>query len=121
MHDISSVVGAASHYGQTALLTATAVKLSRALWIISVAAAASYLFQHQHSPSDQEVPPQPQIPWFIGFFMLASAVRTCVPTVASWSPTLTSLSEIGLTLTLFLIGAELSQHQLRVVGWKPML
>lgn len=36
IHDLSSVVGAASHYGQDALQTATAVKLSRALWIVPV-------------------------------------------------------------------------------------
>jgi len=37
IHDISSVVGASAHYGLDALQTATAVKLSRALWIIPVA------------------------------------------------------------------------------------
>jgi uncharacterized integral membrane protein (TIGR00698 family) len=120
IHDISSVVGAASHYGHEALLTATAVKLSRALWIIPVSVAASYLFQHQRTPSNQAVPHKPQMPWFIGFFMLASIMRTFMPGVASWSPALTALSETGLTLTLFLIGAGLSQRLLRAVGWKPM-
>ncbi len=119
IHDISSVVGAAAHYGQAALLTATAVKLSRALWIIPVSVAASYLFQHPQP--DQVVPSKPQVPWFIGFFMLASVVRTFVPTIASWSPVLTALSTTGLTLTLFLIGAGLSQRLLKAVGWKPML
>jgi len=121
IHDISSVVGAASHYGHEALLTATAVKLSRALWIIPVSVAASYLFPQQHTPSNQAMPHKPQMPWFIGFFMLASIMRTFIPSVASWSPVLTTLSETGLTLTLFLIGASLSQRLLRAVGWKPML
>lgn len=120
IHDISSVVGAASHYGQSALYTATAVKLSRALWIVPVSIAASYLFQHQHA-SGQNIPHKPQVPWFIGLFLLASVARTFVPMVASWSSLLTPISETGLQLTLFLIGAGLSQRMLKAVGWKPMI
>ncbi|MEH2120081.1 YeiH family protein [Nostoc sp.] len=120
IHDISSVVGAASHYGQSALYTATAVKLSRALWIVPISAAASYIFQRQESKSG-DVIHKPQVPWFIGLFILASVVRTFIPEVASWSPVVTHVSEAGLTLTLFLIGAGLSQRMLKAVGWKPML
>ena len=36
IHDISSVVAAGARYGPHALTVATAVKLSRALWIIPV-------------------------------------------------------------------------------------
>jgi len=43
IHDLSSVVGAASAYGQVALQTATAVKLSRTLWIMPVALLAGLL------------------------------------------------------------------------------
>ncbi|MBV9388782.1 MAG: putative sulfate exporter family transporter [Chroococcidiopsidaceae cyanobacterium CP_BM_ER_R8_30] len=121
IHDISSVVGAASHYGQSALYTATAVKLSRALWIVPVSLAAGYLFQHQHAKFGQNIPHKPQVPWFIGLFLLASVTRTFIPVVASWSTLLTPISETGLQLTLFLIGAGLSQQMLRAVGWKPMI
>ena len=41
IHDISSVVGAAATFGPESLRVATAVKLSRALWIVPVAFAAS--------------------------------------------------------------------------------
>jgi uncharacterized integral membrane protein (TIGR00698 family) len=122
IHDISSVVGAASHYGQSALYTATAVKLSRALWIVPISAAASYIFQNQQAKSAGGGRiHKPQVPWFIGLFILASVVRTFVPEVARWSPLVTQISETGLTLTLFLIGAGLSQRMLKAVGWKPML
>lgn len=121
IHDISSVVGAASHYGPEALYTAIAVKLSRALWIVPVSLVASYVFQHQHTNDDQQIPQKIQIPWFIGLFILASLARTFVPSVASWSSVLTPISETGLTLTLYLIGAGLSQRTLKAVGWKPML
>ncbi|MEH2336053.1 YeiH family protein [Nostoc sp.] len=121
IHDISSVVGAASHYGQSALYTATAVKLSRALWIVPISAAASYIFQRQQANSGESAIHKPQVPWFIGLFILASVVRTFIPEVAAWSPVVTHVSEAGLTLTLFLIGAGLSQRMLKAVGWKPML
>jgi len=121
IHDISSVVGAASHYGQGALYVATAVKLSRALWIVPISLAAGYMFQHQHTQSGQKVSHKPQVPWFIGLFILASIARTLVPEIASWSPVLTKISEVGLTLTLFLIGAGLSRQTLKAVGWKPMV
>src|SRR5579883_38897 len=121
IHDISSVVGAASHYGQSALYTATAVKLSRALWIVPISLTASYIFQYQHTKSDQDVRYRPQIPWFTGLFFLASVTRTFIPQVVYWSRIITAISEVGLTLTLFLIGVGLSQRMLKAVGWKPML
>lgn len=121
IHDISSVVGAASHYGQGALYVATAVKLSRALWIVPISLAAGYMFRHQHTQSGQEVPHKPEVPWFVGLFILASVARTFIPSIAHWSPVLTTISQAGLTLTLFLIGAGLSRQTLKAVGWKPML
>ena len=121
IHDISSVVGAASHFGLGALETATAVKLSRTLWIIPVSLAVIALFQ----PSRRSGQPQKRhlikTPWFIGLFFLASMLRTFVPPIALVAPEITYLSTTGLTLTLFLIGAGLSRHTLKAVGWKPMI
>ncbi len=54
IHDISSVVGAAAPYGIQALHTATAVKLSRALWIIPVTLLAGHWFRSQASPRGQQ-------------------------------------------------------------------
>ena len=90
IHDISSVVGAASHYGLTALQTATAVKLSRALWIIPVAFGAAYVFRPgQPAASNDEIPaallekPRVKVPWFVGFFLLASVLRSSMTGVAA--------------------------------------
>jgi uncharacterized integral membrane protein (TIGR00698 family) len=132
IHDISSVVGAASRYGLPALQTATAVKLSRALWIVPVAFGAALAFRRpQMGLADTTIGFDPnqtpskaqgklQIPWFIGLFLLASVARSFVPGVAAASPTISHIATVGLTLTLFLIGAGISQKTLRVVGWKPM-
>ena len=134
IHDISSVVGAASHYGLSALQTATAVKLSRALWIIPVAFGAAYTFRPGKSipatgtgtgtgtgtfiPAEK---PKVKVPWFVGFFLLASVLRSYVPGVAAAAPALSHAATVGLTLTLFLVGAGLSTRTLRQVGWRPLL
>lgn len=44
IHDTSSVVGAASAYGEEALITATTIKLARALWIIPLALISAMAF-----------------------------------------------------------------------------
>ena len=127
IHDISSVVGAASHYGLSALQTATAVKLSRALWMIPVVFGAAYAFRPGKDPEavvGDVAPagkPKVQVPWFVGFFLLASVLRSYVPRVAMAAPALSHIATVGLTLTLFLIGAGLSARTLRTVGWRPLL
>ena len=127
IHDINSVVGAASHYGLSALQTATAVKLSRALWIIPVAFGAAYVFHPNGNGSTNKggaiaaEKSQVRVPWFVGFFLLASVLRSYVPGVASAAPALSHTATIGLTLTLFLIGSGLSAKTLRQVGWRPLL
>ena len=127
IHDVSSVVGAASHYGLSALQTATAVKLSRALWIIPVAFGAAYAFRPgqvataTRSDSLPAEKPRVKVPWFVGFFLLASVGRSSVPGVATAAPALVRTAMVGLTLTLFLIGAGLSARTLRQVGWRPLL
>jgi uncharacterized integral membrane protein (TIGR00698 family) len=118
IHDVSSVVGAASRYGPDALQTATAVKLSRALWIIPVSLAAAFAFRRSAAPG--QAAGRIQIPWFIGLFVLASVARTFLPPVAALAPTVTHGATVGLTVTLFLIGAGLSRSMLSSVGWKPL-
>lgn len=119
IHDVSSVVGASSQFGPEALQIATAVKLSRALWIIPIAAAAAWLFRPA-TPAGRESRSAAPIPWFIGLFLLASVARSFVPGLAECSPAVVQVAKSGLTLTLFLIGAGLSVATLRQVGWKPL-
>ena len=123
IHDISSVIGASAHYGLPALQTATAVKLSRALWIIPVALGTAAAFQ---SPSalrqtGTRHKSKVQPPWFIGLFLLASVARSFVPGMAGVAPALGHAATTGMTLTLFLIGAGLSTKTLRALGWRPFV
>ncbi|WP_394333249.1 YeiH family protein [Flavobacterium segetis] len=111
IHDTSSVVGAANKYGTEALQIATTVKLARALWIIPVALFTSVLFKNKSS--------KVKTPYFIGLFILAMLLNTYVPQTALVAPYLVNIAKIGLTLTLFLIGAGLNFNVLKSVGLKP--
>jgi uncharacterized integral membrane protein (TIGR00698 family) len=113
IHDTSSVVGAASAYGQEALETATTIKLARALWIIPVTIVSAFLFKAKNKKIS--------IPWFIGFFLLAMLFNTFLPAAESVTSTLAMLSKHGLVITLFLIGAGLSVDKIKSVGWQPMV
>lgn len=113
IHDTSSVVGAAAHYGEEALSVATTVKLMRALWIIPVALIFSAIERSKGGGI--------AIPWFIGLFVVAMVLNTYIPQLQSISPYLVSVSKAGLRGSLFLIGAGLSRESLKAVGFKPML
>lgn len=124
IHDISSVVGAASYFGSDALNTAISVKLTRSLWIIPVSLLFSFSLQPRSVPTklgDRNASHHIQFPWFIGLFLLASVTRSVIPIVADWSPAITHFSKTGLKLALFLIGAGLSAETLKSVGWQPIL
>ncbi|MEO6685271.1 MAG: putative sulfate exporter family transporter [Dyadobacter sp.] len=113
IHDTSSVVGAASKYGNHALEIATTVKLTRALWIVPVAFVSSFIFKNNTGKIS--------FPYFIGFFLLAMIANTFIPEIAVVRPFLIYISKAGLTLTLFLIGAGLSRKVLTSIGFKPLL
>ncbi|RYJ52462.1 putative sulfate exporter family transporter [Flavobacterium petrolei] len=112
IHDTSSVVGAASKFGPEALQIATTVKLARALWIIPVALITAFIFKNKSGKI--------KIPYFIGLFILAMIANTYLPQMESVAPHLVSVSKIGLTITLFLIGAGLNRNVLKSVGLKPL-
>ncbi|PYF76842.1 YeiH family protein [Pedobacter nutrimenti] len=113
IHDTSSVVGAASKYGEQALQIATTVKLARALWIIPVAFGTALIFK---SPKAKI-----QIPYFIGFFILAMLANTYIQAFHAWAPYVLEVSKKGLMLTLFLIGSGLSFSVLKSVGPRPLI
>lgn len=112
IHDTSSVVGAASKFGNEALKIATTVKLARALWIIPVSVITMFIFKNKESKI--------KIPWFIGYFIFAILLNTYIPFFGNFSSTVTAISKSGLNLTLFLIGSTLSLQTLKTIGLKPL-
>lgn len=113
IHDTSSVVGAASKYGDEALQVATTVKLARALWIIPIVFMATYLFRSKSSKL--------KIPYFIGFFVVAMVLNSYVSLVQEFGGYVVTVAKSGLTVTLFLIGSGLNRSVLKAVGIKPFV
>lgn len=111
IHDTSSVVGAAARYGPEALAVAVPAKLARALWILPLVALVAW---RERSRGGKLV-----VPWFVLWFLAASAVASCVPIGAGVYDWLARAGKTGLSVTLFLIGASLSKDSLRSVGARP--
>ena len=114
IHDTSSVVGAGAAYGEEALKVATTIKLTRALWIIPLALATSFIFKSQ----DRKI----TIPWFILFFVVAILLNTFIlDGIPEFGKAVSGIARKCLTLTMFFIGASLSTDVLRTVGVKPLI
>ena len=114
IHDTSSVVGAGAAYGEEALKVATTIKLTRALWIIPLALATSFIFKSK----DHKI----SVPWFILYFVIAILLNTFIlDNVPSIGIIISGIARKCLTLTMFFIGASLSTDVLRTVGIKPLI
>jgi uncharacterized integral membrane protein (TIGR00698 family) len=112
IHDTSSVVGAAARYGAVALAVGTTVKLARALWIVPVSLGTAMVRKSRA---------RIQWPWFVAFFCLAAMLNTYAPAGSAAFGALSKSGRLGLTLTLFLIGAGVSRQTLKTVGMRPLL
>ncbi len=113
IHDTSSVVGAASKYGDEALKTATTIKLTRALWIIPLALGLSFINKNGKKKIS--------VPWFILFFICATLITTFFPEGKEVYDGIKTVAKHGLVLTLFLIGSSLTRNDIKAVGFMPML
>jgi uncharacterized integral membrane protein (TIGR00698 family) len=112
IHDTSSVVGAAAKYGAVALAVGTTVKLARALWIVPLSIGTAIV---------KKTKTRIQWPWFILYFCLAAVANSYLPLFSRIYPMLSRLGKMGLSATLFLIGAGLTRETLRQVGVRPLM
>lgn len=113
IHDTSSVVGAASAYGDESLTIATTVKLARALWILPMVIITAIIFGKKTGIKS--------FPVFILLFVLASLANTYLHLPKEISSGIVSLSKSGLSITLLLIGANISVKNIRETGVKALL
>lgn len=139
IHDVSSVVGAAAAYDQfaefksgptptLAMQTATAVKLSRALWIAPVAIAAGWWFSREASAQPgQKRKGKIPVPWFVLWFVCAAAAGTYVPamrdTLIGGQPLTwwgAAAAKKLMAVALLLIGCGLSLKAIAAVGWRAI-
>lgn len=112
IHDTSSVVGAASKYGDEALLLATTTKLIRVLWIIPLAIITALPYWRRGTKI--------KYPYFIIFFVLASFTHSYLNDFDTFFEFVYMFAKRLLVATLFLIGMGLSLKDIRNVGWKPL-
>jgi uncharacterized integral membrane protein (TIGR00698 family) len=119
IHDTSSVVGAASVYGSEALEQATVLKLARALWIVPLVVGLAFRSRTRRGDPDAGAA-RPPVPWFIGLFVLAAALRTLLPGLEAGFDAAAAGARRLLVLVLFLIGSGLSLAALRAIGWRPL-
>lgn len=142
IHDVANVVGAAGVFDRTygdaghpvATQTATAVKLTRTLWIVPVALACAWWFRtHGEKNADAKKGKFP-IPWFVLWFVVAAALGTGIKTKAFGDGLAQTLhfdevvwwtSRIAkdklMAIALLLIGCGLSPKAVAHVGWRAMV
>ena len=118
IHDTSSVVGAASSYGEEALITATTLKLARALWIIPVALISAVIFSRINKQQGER---KQVIPYFIFWYCVAIAVSDVLPQFDIVYQTIFAIAKKTLVVCLFLIGSSISISKLKSAGAKPMM
>jgi uncharacterized integral membrane protein (TIGR00698 family) len=124
IHDTSSVYGAGQAYdllhpGADALQQATAVKLSRALWIAPIVFIAAWWVKREARAEGKPV--KSPFPWFILWFIAACTLRSLWPGLAEYRDIIRTLAGGGMTVALLLIGIGLSRAALKAVGLRPML
>lgn len=113
IHDTSSVVGAGATYGEEALLVATTVKLTRALWIIPLSIFSIFYFNARGEKIS--------VPWFIFLFIAAMIMNTYLPLPTLLTTNIVFVSKKLLTVTLFFIGAGLSRKTIQSTGLRPLI
>ncbi|SUP17284.1 membrane protein [Vibrio vulnificus] len=118
IHDTSSVVGAASAYGEQALTTATTLKLARALWIIPVALLSAMLFARGNGEEGKR---KLVLPYFIFWYCGAIAFSDLFPQYETTYQGIFSVAKQALVVCLFLIGCSISVEKLKSAGAKPLI
>ncbi len=118
IHDTSSVVGAASAYGEEALTTATTLKLARALWIIPVALISAVIFSRGNKDESKS---KLVIPYFIFWYCAAIAFSDFFPQFEAIYQGIFAIAKQALVVCLFLIGCSISVSKLKSAGAKPLM
>jgi uncharacterized integral membrane protein (TIGR00698 family) len=113
IHDTSSVVGASSSYGAEAMTIATTVKLARALWIVPLVFVSAMLFKKNSA--------RITFPYFIIFFFVASIIRTYVPYIQHNSKHVIVVAQVGLAVTLLMIGSNVTIASIKHIGVRPLI
>ncbi len=126
INDTSSVVAAGYAYSTAAGDHATIVKLTRATMIVPVCLALAALVAWRGAGGGADAgaarPRLGQVfPWFILWFLLASALRTAGLVPAAWVPGLHLAAVALMVLALAAIGLSADLRKMRAAGARPIL
>ncbi|MGH8085439.1 MAG: YeiH family protein [Lysobacter sp.] len=121
INDTSSVVAAGYSYGQAAGDHATIVKLTRATLIIPLCLvlAAIEAWRHKkHGGGDFSL--WRVVPWFILWFVVASAVSTAGWIPDAWQPAIRLGAKLLIIVALTAIGLSADLRRMAATGLRPI-
>ncbi len=110
IHDTSSVVGAASKYGDIALNIASVTKMLRIIWIVPVSLILVFGFKENRETF--------KIPLFIIGFIIVSCAHSFFDFFNEYHILLYKFAKQGLVISLFMIGSNISIENLKQIGLK---
>jgi uncharacterized integral membrane protein (TIGR00698 family) len=108
IHDTSSVVGAATKYGDVALNIASITKMLRIIWIIPVSLILVFGYKENRETF--------KIPLFILGFIAASLIHSYMNILPHYHEILYSFAKQGLVASLFIIGSNITIGNLKKIG-----
>jgi uncharacterized integral membrane protein (TIGR00698 family) len=112
VHDVSSVVGAASSFDARALPAAVATKMGRTLWIAPVSLVVAWTARTKGAHRRLEA----NLPWFLLAFLAAALAGTLAPGLATFAPASRGIAHAGFALALALIGTRVDLDRIRHGG-----
>lgn len=122
INDTSSVVAAGYTYSKAAGDYATVVKLTRATLIIPVCLALTVAVAYQAKQSGAtQFSLRRVFPWFILWFLAASAIRTAHVIPAAWQPFIHDAAEFMIVVALTAIGLSSNLRRMAATGVRPVL
>ena len=125
IHDTSSVIGAASAFGDKAIDSATTTKLTRALWIIPLTIGLSLYMQltqkNINEASYRKLGTVLKNMWFILGFVLMAALVTWVPSLQNTGLIIYGLSKQILVVALFFIGLSFTKTAIKSLNIRPLI
>lgn len=120
INDTSSVVAAAYSYSTEAGDYATVVKLTRATFIIPICLFYVFLEVRRQKKEGTGFSITRLIPWFIVWFVVASAVRSTGLLPAELLSVLQFLAKFLMVLALAAIGLSSNMRVMAKAGWQPV-
>jgi uncharacterized membrane protein YadS len=127
INDTSSVVAAGYSYSHAAGDYATIVKLTRATLIIPVSLILALLVatrekrRHQQEGSVGHFSLASIFPWFILWFLVASAIRSVGLVPVAIQPAIHTLAEFLIIVALTAIGLSANLRKMASTGIRPIL